>query len=208
MKILQSIAVAGILSLLLASAGCGNGKAGAPGPGAEETPAVAAGESAAPSSEASGSSASPSGAPDASPAPSAAAPAPSASAPASPDKGASGGTSGSAAHEDKEVWAAVDKALESENYSSIIKIFEQVSNPSEDLTAMYNLAQYNIYGQDGDDEKSLEYLYKIPAGYQGRHADLVDYWKFLHESYVQGRTDNITFEEYKQKYYHSGKSAH
>ncbi|NGM85204.1 hypothetical protein G5B47_22630 [Paenibacillus sp. 7124] len=207
MKILQSIAVAGMLTLLLASAGCGNGTAGDPKPGAEETPAVAAGESAAPSSGASGPAASPSSAPDTSPAPSAAASAPSASAPASPDK-ESGGTSGSAAHENQEVWAAVDKALESEEYSSIVKIFEQVPNPSEDLTAMYNLAQYNIYGQDGDDEKSLEYLYKIPAGYQGRHADLVDYWKFLHESYVQGRTDNITFEEYKQKYYHSGKNAH
>ncbi|SEO81824.1 hypothetical protein SAMN04487895_11294 [Paenibacillus sophorae] len=100
----------------------------------------------------------------------------------------------------------MDKELESEDYSSIAAEFEKVPNPSEDLTAIYNFAMYNIYGQDGDDEKSLEYLYKIPADYQGRHADLVSYWKFVHESYAEGKTENITFDEYKQKYYKSGKS--
>ncbi|MFD1775277.1 hypothetical protein [Paenibacillus rhizophilus] len=205
MKLLTTMAV---VAILLASAGCGNGTASTPGQGAKETPALAA-ATAAPSSEASLPTAGPSGAPDdASPAATGAAPSPEASVSAAPDKSASGGASGSAAHEDKEVWAAVDKALESENYSSVVEIFEKVPDPSEDLKAMYNLALYNIYGQDGDDEKSLEYLYKIPAGYKGRHADLVSYWKFIYESFAQGRTDNITFDEYKQKYYQSGKSTH
>ncbi|AIQ14531.1 hypothetical protein PDUR_23540 [Paenibacillus durus] len=101
----------------------------------------------------------------------------------------------------------MDKQLESEDYRSIEAEFKKVPHPSEDLTAIYNFAMYNIYGQDGDDEKSVEYLYKIPADYQGRHADLVSYWKFVHESYAEGQTENITFDEYKQKYYKSGKSA-
>ncbi|QWU15553.1 hypothetical protein [Paenibacillus sophorae] len=185
MKLLKCVS---ILIILLVSSGCGNGTTSASKQGPNGTAAPKAVVSAAPTAAA---TASPTAVPSA-----AQAPVVSAVPTAAP----------SAAGESEEFWAKLDKELESEDYSSIAAEFEKVPNPSEDLTAIYNFAMYNIYGQDGDDEKSLEYLYKIPADYQGRHADLVSYWKFVHESYAEGKTENITFDEYKQKYYKSGKS--
>ncbi|AKG36401.1 hypothetical protein [Paenibacillus durus] len=195
MKLLKCVS---ILIILLISSGCGNGTTSASKQSPNGTAALNAIESAAPAAI---PSAAPTAIPSASPAAIGTADprvvAPSAVPTLAPP----------AAGESAEFWAKLDKELESEDYRSIAAEFEKVPNPSEDLTAMYNFAMYNIYGQDGDDEKSLEYLYKIPADYQGRHADLVSYWKFVHESYAEGKTENITFDEYKQKYYKSGKST-
>jgi hypothetical protein len=70
---------------------------------------------------------------------------------------------------------------------------DKIQNPSNDMIAIYNLAQYHNYGQDGDEVKSKEYLYKIPSNYKGKYADLILYWKTEYES-----PDNIapsTFEK-------------
>lgn len=66
---------------------------------------------------------------------------------------------------------------------------------------MYLYAMYHVYGQNGDDEKSLESLYQIPFGYTGRNEDLVSYYKYTHEAYKEGREDySITFDEYVKMY--------
>ncbi|MDT3427639.1 hypothetical protein J2Z22_003202 [Paenibacillus forsythiae] len=184
MKLLKCVP---LLLLLLALSGCGGAAALAPKPGPGGTGAPpAAFESPAPT-------AAPSAAPSTAP---------------SPVPTAAPTTALPAVVENEALWAKLDKELESEDYSSIAAQFARVQSPSEDLTAMYRFAMYNICGQDGDDEKSLQYLYQIPAGYRGRHADLIAYWKFVHESYTEGQSQNITFDEYKRKYYKSGKGAY
>ncbi|MBY9079132.1 hypothetical protein KIH86_22215 [Paenibacillus sp. HN-1] len=207
MKKLQSMAV---LILLLAATGCGGG-AIAPRQAAESAvPAVSVSPSdassapaasaapVAPSPQASAVPASPSPEPS---------PSPAASAQTQAQAQPSTKPAGTSSQDNKQLWAKIDKSLQDEDYETIAALVKAVSNPDEELKAMYLFAQYNIYGQDGDDAKSVEALYQIPDTYQGRHADLIAYWKYVHESFEAGKTDNVTFDEFKTKYYKPGKSA-
>lgn len=209
MKRLTSMAV--LLLLLLAAAGCSGGAVspqqaeGSASP-AEAAPPSAAASAPAASAEAPAATAAPAAAESAPPSPSpspAATAKPQAEPPAKPAEGGSVST-GQAS---PQLWAKIDKALEGEDYETILALVASVPSPDEELTAMKLFAQYNIYGQDGDDAKSLKALYQIPADYQGRHADLIAYWKFVHESFVAGKTDNITFDEFKANDYKPGKAA-
>ncbi|MNM16360.1 hypothetical protein D3C81_266010 [compost metagenome] len=200
MKKLQSMAV---LILLLAVTGCGGGAIAPRQATGSAAPAVTA-----PPSDA-GNAPAASAAPvspsvPASPSPE---PSPSPAASAKPQAQPSAKPSGTSGQDNKQLWAKIDKALQDEDYETIAALVKAVSNPDEDLKAMYLFAQYNIYGQDGDDAKSVQALYQIPDDYQGRHADLIAYWKYVHKSFEAGKTDNITFDEFKEKYYKPGKSA-
>lgn len=103
--------------------------------------------------------------------------------------------------EDEQVWSTINGYLATGQYMEVAKLVDQLSNPSEDIQMMYNYAMYHVYGQDGDDEKSLQSLYAIPRNYTGHNADLVSYYKYTHESYEDGRSEpRMSFDEYVSIY--------
>ncbi|MET1174350.1 hypothetical protein [Paenibacillus amylolyticus] len=103
--------------------------------------------------------------------------------------------------EDDQVWSTINGYLATGQYLKVAKLVDQLSNPSKDIQMMYKYAMYHVYGQDGEDEKSLESLYAIPSGYTGHNADLVSYYKYTHDSYEEGRSDPmISFDDYIKLY--------
>jgi len=76
------------------------------------------------------------------------------------------------------MWIAINTALYNGEYNIVVDLIEGINSPNDEHIAMYNLAQYNMFGQDGDDIKSQEYFDKIPLDYNGRNADLISYWQY------------------------------
>ncbi|MGM1049229.1 MAG: hypothetical protein ACQEXX_24255 [Bacillota bacterium] len=100
---------------------------------------------------------------------------------------------------DEEIWGKVYEYLETGEYNRLAEEIEKLPNPSDDLQMMYYFSMHHVYGQGGEDEKSLESLYKIPKDYSGRNADLISYNKYIYEFFEAGRK-TINFDDYVEKY--------
>lgn len=110
--------------------------------------------------------------------------------------------------EDEEIWSTINEYLETGQYMEVANVIDQLSEPSNDLQMMYYYSMYHVYGQDGEDEKSLESLYRIPSDYNGHNADLVSYYKYSHESYEAGRTEPLmSFDDYIGIYKNNSSSS-
>jgi hypothetical protein len=103
--------------------------------------------------------------------------------------------------EDEGIWNIVNEYLETGQYSKAAIFIDRIPNPNEDLQMNYDYSMYHVYGQNDEEDKSLEALYKIPSSYNGHNADLISYFKYIHESYESGRREApLSFDDYADNY--------